>query len=104
MRLKYALIIAFIIGMPKVALSEMLGNPGTQVGEKNLFVGVEYSSTAQIFDLDTEDLDTISDKITLKVTTGLTEWLDIYFRAGGAKLKLDYKKGLTIPTQSVGVL
>jgi hypothetical protein len=44
------------------------------------------------YDLDTRGLDTSSQRINLKVTTGLTDWLDIYVKGGGAKLKLDYAK------------
>lgn len=73
------------------ASSEILGNPGTQVGEKNLFVGVEYSTAMQTLDIDTKDLDTTSEKINVKVTTGLSDWFDLYFRAGAANMTLDYK-------------
>ena len=72
--------------------ADMLGNPGAQVGEKNLFVGLEYSSIMHEYELDTSGLDTSSERFSLKVTTGLTEWLDIYLKAGGAALKLDYTK------------
>ncbi|UCH90214.1 MAG: hypothetical protein JSV49_06140 [Thermoplasmata archaeon] len=68
----------------------MLGNPGTQVGKKNLFVGIEYSNMLHTYDLDTKDIETSSERITMKVTTGLTDWMDIYIRGGGAALKLDY--------------
>ena len=91
MRIIYAFFLALVLCLPGTALSEMFGNPGTQIGEKNLFVGIEYSSVMHVYDLDTQDLDTRSERISLKVTTGIKSWLDIYFRAGGVNLTLDYK-------------
>jgi len=91
MKFIHLLIPVLLFGSPAAAVGEMLGNPGCQVGEKNLFVGIEYSSAMRVFDLDTKNLDTSSDRITLKVTTGLTDWLDIYVRAGAADMRLDYK-------------
>lgn len=76
--------------LPLTALGEIIGNPGTQVGKKNLFVGIEYTTAMRTFDIDTNNLDTESEKILLKVTTGLTDWLDLYLRAGAANLMLDY--------------
>ena len=72
--------------------ADMLGNPGAMVGKKNLFVGAEYSSIMHEYKLDTRGLDTSSERINLKVTTGVTDWLDIYVKGGGSKLTLDYKK------------
>ncbi|MFC1692393.1 hypothetical protein ACFL1R_02685 [Candidatus Latescibacterota bacterium] len=80
-----------IIILPVSLGAEILGNPGMQVGEKNLFVGIEYTRSIQEFDIDTDGIDTSSDKILLKITTGLSDWFDIFLRCGGANLKLDYK-------------
>ncbi|MCD6307716.1 MAG: hypothetical protein J7M24_01825 [Candidatus Latescibacteria bacterium] len=91
MKLTYAVVFAVSIILPKAASGEMIGNPGTQIGEKNLFVGIEYARGTHIYDLDTRGLDTISERVTFKVTTGLTDWLDLYIRAGGASLALGYK-------------
>lgn len=91
MKMKYIFLLTVALCIPHLVWCEMLGNPGAQVGEKNLFVGIEYSSSMQKYDLDTKDLETYSERISLKVTTGLTDWFDIYVRAGGANLKLDYK-------------
>jgi len=82
-----------MVFVPSLTFADMLGNPEEQVGKKNLFVGVEYSSNMHIYDLDTtKGLETSSERISLKVTTGLNDWLDIFVKAGGAKLMLDYKK------------
>ena len=83
--------LALILYLPRPAAGEIHGNPGTQVGEKNLFVGIEYTNSMHTYDLDTEELDAASEKILLKVTTGLSDWMDVYIRAGGANLTLDYK-------------
>jgi len=91
MKLTYAVVFAVSIILPTAASGEMIGNPGTQIGEKNLFVGIEYASGMHIYDIDTQDLDTSSERVTFKVTTGLTDWFDLYIRAGGASLTLDYK-------------
>ena len=79
-----------MLSIPGIVWADMLGNPGTQVGEKNLFVGIEYTNIVHIYDLDTKDLETSSERINLKVTTGLTDWLDVFIRGGGVDLKLDY--------------
>ena len=91
MKIINAFVLAIIIFIPHTASGEMLGNPGTQIGGKNLFVGIEYTSIMHMYDIDTEGLDTKSERISLKVTTGLTEWLDLFVRAGAANLNLDYK-------------
>ena len=83
--------IMLLVFIPKAGLPDILGNPGTQVGKKNLFVGIEYSSSTHVYNLDTKDLNTSSERIALKVTTGLSEWMDIYIKGGGANLLLDYK-------------
>ena len=90
MKMIHAWLLIMTVCLSQTAWSDMLGNPGTQVGEKNLFVGVEYSSSMQVFDLDTTDLDTSSERVSLKVTTGLTDWFDIFLKAGGVNLTLDY--------------
>ncbi len=81
-----------IIAAPAMIFADMLGNPWVQVGKKNLFVGVEYSSAIHDYELDTNGLETSSERINLKVTTGLTEWFDIFVKVGGASLMLDYAK------------
>jgi len=82
-----------LLFVPNLIFADILGNPGEQVGKKNLFVGVEYSNNMHIYNLDTiKGLETSSERISLKVTTGLKDWLDIYLKAGGASLMLDYKK------------
>jgi len=86
-----SLFLASMLILPISARGEMIGNPGTQVGEKNLFVGIEYTNSMRTFDIDTEDLDTTSEKVSLKVTTGLSDWFDLYVRLGAANLTLDYK-------------
>ncbi len=96
MRLKYVLLLAVSVMLPAAARAEMIGNPGTQIGEKNLFVGIEYSTRAHIYDLDTKNLDTITERATLKVTTGLTDWLDFYIRAGAANLTLKYRDNIYV--------
>ena len=86
-------LLILMVFAPNLIFADMFGNPGEQVGRKNLFVGVECSSNMHIYDLDTtKGLETSSERISLKVTTGLNEWLDIFVKAGGANLMLDYKK------------
>ena len=87
-----AAILIIMIFVPGSLFAEILGNPGFQVGKKNLFIGLEYSSIMHIYDIDTNGLDTFSERVSLKVTTGLADWLDIYIKGGGASLKLDYEK------------
>lgn len=77
---------------PGICRGDMLGNPGFQVGKKNLFVGAEYSKITHIYDLDTGDLETRSERVNLKVTTGLADWFDIYLKVGGSDLWLNYKE------------
>jgi len=86
--------ILFILALffPTMLQADLIGNPGTQVGGKNLFVGLELSNNVHFYDLDTNDLKTSSDRISLKVTTGLNDWLDIFIKGGGASLMLDYKE------------
>lgn len=71
--------------------AEMFGNPAVQIGKKDLSVGLEYTYAMQTFDLDTSDLDITSQRANLKATTGLTDWLDIFLKAGGAALAQDYE-------------
>lgn len=86
-------LLILMVFVPNLIFADMLGNPGEQIGKKNLFVGVEYSSNMHIYDLDTtKGLETSSERISLKVTAGLNDWLDIFVKAGGASLMLDYKK------------
>ncbi len=86
------LIVLSMLIQPSVS-AEMIGNPQEQVGKKNLFVGLEFSSIFHNFDLDTNSgVDTSSERMTLKVTTGLSEWFDIFLKAGGASLMMDYEK------------
>ncbi|MFC1541931.1 hypothetical protein ACFL50_05735 [Candidatus Latescibacterota bacterium] len=91
---KIILLLAVILCfLPHMIFAEMIGNPSEQVGKKNLFVGLEYTSILHNFDLDTTGgVDTESERASLKVTTGLTDWFDIYLKAGGASLLIDYKK------------
>lgn len=89
-RISAALIICMMVSSG-VSYSDMLGNPGFQVGKKNLFVGVEYSNIIHEYELDTNGLETISERINLKATTGITDWFDIFVKAGGADLTLDYQ-------------
>lgn len=71
--------------------AELFTDPAVNVGKKNLFVGAEYSNVKNVYNLDTRDLPVISQRALLKVTTGLTDWLDIYVKGGGVSLLLDYK-------------
>ena len=89
------ILFVFFIGnlcISSYGLTDILGNPSTQVGKKNLNVGIEYTTITRTFDLDTKDIDTNSERITVKATTGLTDWLDVYIKAGGANLRLNYKE------------
>ena len=92
MRRVTAILFILVIFFPESLFADMLGNPGEQVGKKNLFVGVEFSSILHIYDLDTDGIDTSSERVSLKVTTGLRDWFDIFVKVGGANLMLDYKK------------
>jgi hypothetical protein len=91
MKRTYAVLLILTLMTPCLLHADMLGNPGYQVGSKNLFVGVEYTSMMQKFDLDTSDLETSSERVSLKLTTGLSEKFDIFLKVGGASLKLDYR-------------
>ena len=84
-------ILILIVFVPVVVGAEILSNPGFQVGKKNLFVGIEYSHSLHEYDLDTNDLATTTERVSLKVTTGLSEWFDIFVKAGGSRLILDYE-------------
>lgn len=89
----FTFLLILYVFLPNMIFADMLGNPNEQVGKRNLFVGVEYSSSIHIYDLDTVDgLETSSERVTLKVTTGLSDRIDIFLKAGGSNLMLDYKK------------
>ncbi|MBN1294487.1 MAG: hypothetical protein JXB48_21800 [Candidatus Latescibacteria bacterium] len=76
--------------------AELFNDPGTNIGKKNLVVGIEYSSFLKEYELDqTKEFPTSSERILLKVTAGLTDWFDIYLKGGGASLLLDYKENYT---------
>ena len=92
MRKATAVLFILVILFPESLFADMLGNPGEQVGKKNLFVGVEFSNIIHSYDLDTDGIDTSSERVSLKVTTGLRDWFDIFVKVGGANLMLDYKK------------
>ncbi len=102
MRLRQISVIVLLLFVSGAAYGEMFANPGSQVGYKNLYVGLEYSTVTQVYDIDTSDLDLSSERAFLKVTTGLSDWFDIYFRAGGATLDMDYKKNNYIYKTSTG--
>jgi len=80
-----------LMGLPGLLFADMLGNPGTQVGKKNLVVGAEFSAVTQTYDIDTTDLDIASERANLKVTTGLTDWLDVFIKIGAGNLTMKYK-------------
>ena len=86
-----ALMLVFAVTCSTAAVAEMLGNPGTNVGEKNLFVGLEYSSITSTYDFDTIGLDTTHERVVLKVTVGLSDRFDIFLRGGGASVEMDYE-------------
>ncbi len=79
------------LGVTPALRAELFTNPAVNVGGKNLFVGAEYSSVASEYNLDTKDLPITSHRALLKVTAGLTDWLDIYLKGGGVDLLLDYE-------------
>jgi hypothetical protein len=76
---------------PAVLQAQMFTDPATNIGVKNLVVGAEYTSITAQYDLDSSNLPITSQRALLKVTAGLTDWLDIYIKGGGVKLMLDYK-------------
>ena len=82
--------LVIIVCFPGASPAELFNNPGTNVGKKNLVVGISYSYAMHDYALDTDKLPTSSKRIMLKVTTGLTDWLDIYIKGGGTNLQLDY--------------
>ena len=49
MRKVTAILFILVIFFPESLFADMLGNPGEQVGKKNLFVGVEFSSILHSF-------------------------------------------------------
>ncbi len=67
------------------ASGNLIGNPGVNVGKKNLVVGFEYSYMSR--ELETM---TYSNRYLLKATTGLSDWFDIYLTGGAADLKMNY--------------
>jgi hypothetical protein len=78
--------------MPVALEAQLFTDPASNIGKKNLVVGAEYSSISSTYDLDTSDLPITSQRALLKVTAGLADWLDIYFKGGGVSLLLDYKE------------
>ena len=92
MKRTVALTLAVILVLPMAAWSQMVGNPMQQVGKRNLFVGLEYSTRAHEYKVDATALETSRDMAAIKVTTGLTDWFDVFLKGGGASLKLDYEK------------
>lgn len=86
--------------IPAIINAELFTDPSTNIGGKNLVVGAEYSGVMNEYDLDTKNLPVQSERALLKVTTGLTDWFDIYLKAGGARLLLDYKELDTTVTKN----
>jgi hypothetical protein len=78
--------------IPAVINAELFTDPSSNIGQKNLVVGAEYSGVMSEYDLDTKNLPISSERALLKVTTGLTDWFDIYLKAGGSRMILDYKE------------
>lgn len=83
---------AFLLCLPGLSSGQWFGNPGTNIGKKNLVVGVEYSQIMHTYELDVNKLPTVNERFKLRVTAGLTDWFDIYVEGGGAGLMLDYKE------------
>ncbi len=81
-----------LLVMPAAVDAQLFTDPSTNIGRKNLFVGAEFTTMRSIYDLDTSELPINSERALLKVTAGLTDWLDIYVKGGGVKLYLDYKE------------
>lgn len=77
---------------PAALEAQLFTDPSANIGKKNLFVGAEYSSITSKYDLDTGNLPVTSKRALLKVTAGLTDWLDVYVKGGGVSLMLDYKE------------
>ncbi|MFC1608446.1 hypothetical protein ACFL47_10805 [Candidatus Latescibacterota bacterium] len=86
------LVLIFLLCCTSQSSAQYFSNPGTNVGKKNLVVGVEYSQIMHTYDLDASEIPTSSERVKLKITAGLSEWLDIYIEGGGAGLLLDYKE------------
>ena len=87
-----AAFIAFLLCMPGLSSGQWFSNPGANIGKKNLVVGAEYSQVMHSYELDVNELPTVNERFKLKVTAGLTNWLDLYVEGGGAGLMLDYKE------------
>lgn len=77
---------------PPALRAELFTNPSANIGKKNLFVGAEFSSVMSEYDLDASELPISSQRALLKVTAGLTDWLDVYVKGGGVTLRLDYRE------------
>ena len=91
-----AAFLVVMICLPCSSGAELFNNPATNVGKKNLVVGIEYQSIIQEFELDeSKAFPSSSERIQLKVTAGLTDWFDIYIKGGGSDLLLDYKENTT---------
>ncbi|MHB9029753.1 MAG: hypothetical protein ACYC9O_13385 [Candidatus Latescibacterota bacterium] len=85
-------ILAMCFGAPSAPVAELFTNPATNIGKKNLYVGAEYSTVSSVYELDTKsELPVSSERALLRVTAGLTDWLDIYVKGGGVGLLLNYK-------------
>lgn len=85
-------LLALCLWAPDAPRAELFTNPATNIGKKNLFVGAEYSSISSIYDLDTSELPVTSERALIRVTAGLTDWLDLYIKGGGVNLRLDYQE------------
>jgi hypothetical protein len=93
MRIILLAILAMSLGAPSAPVAELFTNPAANIGKKNLSVGAEYSTVSSVYDLDTSgDLPISSERALLRVTAGLTDWLDIYIKGGGVGILLDYKE------------
>ena len=90
MRNSIAVSLVLLLLCPGMITAELFSNPGTNIGKKNLVVGVEYSQFIHGYEFDTKELPTASGRVKLKVTAGLSDWFDLYVEGGGASLLLDY--------------
>lgn len=92
MKIKMLQLAVCLLCLQGTAGAEMFNNPSQNVGKKNLFVGLEYATTDHEYELDTNTAVPISsERISLKVTAGLADWLDLYVKGGGADMTQDYK-------------
>jgi hypothetical protein len=77
---------------PAALEAQLFTDPATNIGEKNLYVGAEYSSIMSEYDLDASNVPIISRRALIKVTAGLTDRIDVWVKGGGVGLRLDYKQ------------